>query len=64
MIYNGLFIYGNCFVNDKFGIIVSGFYFDNNLGFDNVEVEWIFDDLNDNDCFDEGEDFWLEEIQI
>ena len=64
MTYNGSFIYGNRFANDKLGIIVSGSYFDNNLGSDNVEAEWTFDDSNDNDRFDEGEEFWPEEIQI
>lgn len=64
MTWNGSFIYGNRFADNKLGIIASGSYFDNNLGSDNAEAEWTFDDANDNDRFDEGEDFWPEEIQI
>lgn len=62
--FNGSFIFGDRFANDKLGIIASASYFDNNLGSDNVESEWTYDDANDNDQFDEGEDFWPEEIQI
>lgn len=62
--FNGSLIYGNRFADDKLGIIVSASYFDNNLGSDNVEAEWTFDDANDNDKFDEGENFNPEEIQI
>ena len=62
--YNGSFIYGNRFANDKLGLIVSASYFDNNLGSDNVEAEWTYDDDNGNDRFDESEAFYPEEIQI
>ena len=62
--YNGSIIYGDRFAKDKLGIIFSASYFDNNLGSDNVEAEWTYDDVNGNDVFDEGEDFWPEEIQI
>jgi TonB-dependent receptor len=62
--FNGSLIYGNRFAGGKFGVIASASYFDNNLGSDNVEAEWTFDDDNDNDRFDEGEEFWPEEIQI
>jgi len=64
MTFNGSLIYGNRFANDKLGIIVSASYFDNNLGSDNVEAEWTYDDANDNGRFDDGEDFNPEEIQI
>ncbi|MEM9547090.1 MAG: TonB-dependent receptor [Bacteroidota bacterium] len=62
--YNGSLIYGNRFADDKLGIIVSASYFDNNLGSDNVEAEWTYDDNNDNGRFDDGEEFYPEEIQI
>lgn len=62
--FNGSLIYGNRFANDKLGVIVSASYFDNNLGSDNVEAEWTYDDDNDNDRFDSGENFYPEEIQI
>lgn len=62
--FNGSLIYGNRFADDKLGVIVSASYFDNNLGSDNVEAEWTYDDANDNDRFDEGETVWPEEIQI
>jgi TonB-dependent receptor len=62
--FNGSLIYGNRFANDKLGVVLSASYFDNNLGSDNIESEWTYDDANGNDRFDEGEDFWPEEIQI
>ena len=62
--FNGSLIYGNRFANDKLGVIVSASYFDNNLGSDNVEAEWTFDDANDNNKLDPGESFNPEEIQI
>lgn len=62
--YNGSLIFGDRIANDKLGIIFSASYFDNNLGSDNLETEWTFDDDNDNDQFDEGEEFYPEEIQV
>lgn len=62
--FNGSLIYGNRYAKGKLGMIVSASYFNNNLGSDNVEAEWTYDDANDNDAFDEGEDFYPEEIQI
>lgn len=62
--FNGALIYGNRFANDKLGLILSASYFDNQLGSDNVEACWTFDDANDNDLFDEGESVFPEEIQI
>lgn len=62
--YNGSLIYGNRFSNDKLGVILSASYFDNNLGSDNIEGEWTYNDANDNGRFDDGEDFYPEEIQI
>lgn len=61
---NGSLIYGNRFMDNKLGMVLSASYFNNNLGSDNIEAEWTYDDSNDNDKFDEGEDFWPEEIQI
>ena len=62
--YNASLIYGNRFVDNRLGVILSASIFDNNLGSDNLEAEWTYDDANDNDVFDEGEKFWPEEIQI
>ncbi|MEM7658938.1 MAG: TonB-dependent receptor [Bacteroidota bacterium] len=62
--FNGALIFGDRFANDRLGIIVSASYFDNNLGSDNAEAEWTYDDANENDRFDEGETYWPEEIQI
>ncbi|TXF90823.1 TonB-dependent receptor [Neolewinella aurantiaca] len=62
--FNGSLIYGDRYADGKLGVIVSGSYFDNNLGSDNVEAEWTYDDANDNDIFDEGETEYPEEIQI
>jgi TonB-dependent receptor len=62
--FNGSLIYGDRYANGKLGVIVSGSYFDNNLGSDNVEAEWTYDDANDNNRFDAGENDYPEEIQI
>ncbi len=61
---NTSIIYGNRSANQKLGYILSASYFDNNLGSDNFEPEWTYDDANDNDRYDEGEDVWPEEFQI
>jgi TonB-dependent receptor len=62
--FNGSLIYGDRYADGKLGVIFSGSYFDNNLGSDNVEAEWTYDDDNDNDRFDAGENNYPEEIQI
>lgn len=62
--FNGSLIYGDRYSNGKLGVIFSGSYFDNNLGSDDVEAEWTYDDANDNDRFDAGETNYPEEIQI
>lgn len=62
--FNGSLIYGDRYAGGKLGVIVSGSYFDNNLGSDNVEAEWTYQDGNENDRFDGGENDFPEEIQI
>ncbi|SER28479.1 TonB-dependent receptor [Neolewinella agarilytica] len=62
--FNGGLIYGDRYADGKLGVIFSGSYFNNQLGSDNVEAEWTYDDENDNDRFDEGENNYPEEIQI
>lgn len=62
--YNGSLIFGDRFAQNKLGVILSASYFDNNLGSDNIEAEWTFDDANDNGVQDANEDFWPEEIQV
>lgn len=62
--FNGSLIIGDRFAGGKLGVIASASYFDNNLGSDNVEAEWTYDDANDNDQFDDGEASNPEEIQI
>ena len=62
--FNGSLIYGERFAGGKLGLIVSGSYFDNTLGSDNVEAEWGYEDANDNGRFDAGEPEQPEEIQI
>ncbi|MEM9261927.1 MAG: carboxypeptidase regulatory-like domain-containing protein, partial [Bacteroidota bacterium] len=61
---NASLIYGERFAEGKLGLIVSGSHFDNNLGSDNVEEEWTYDDDNANVRYDEGERNYHEEIQI
>ncbi len=43
-LYNGAFIYGNRFVDNKLGIIASGTWQSQNFGSDNVEAVWDKDD--------------------
>ncbi|MEM9526042.1 MAG: TonB-dependent receptor [Bacteroidota bacterium] len=62
--FNASLIYGERFAEGKLGLIVSGSHFDNNLGSDNVEAEWTYDDDNDNGRYDEGERNYPAEIQI
>ncbi|MFT6338160.1 MAG: TonB-dependent receptor [Halioglobus sp.] len=62
--YNGSLIFGDRFAKKKLGVIFSASYFDNNLGSDNSEAEWTYDDTNDNGQFDDGENVRPEEIQI
>ncbi|MCC9043570.1 TonB-dependent receptor [Myroides sp. M-43] len=38
--YVGSFVYGNRFLDSKFGMILSGSYNNNNFGSDNVEAVW------------------------
>lgn len=58
-IYNGAFIFGDRFLNDKLGVIASASYNNHQLGSDNVEAEWDYQDENDK----EGTAF-VEEFQI
>ncbi|WP_116125539.1 TonB-dependent receptor [Lewinella sp. IMCC34183] len=41
---NGSLIYGERFANNALGVIVSGSYFNNQLGSDDVEAEWTYAD--------------------
>lgn len=45
-LYNGSFIYGNRFADDKLGIIASGTYQVQNFGSDNIEARWKEKDKN------------------
>jgi TonB-dependent receptor len=58
-IYNGAFVLGDRFFNNKLGIIASASYYNHQLGSDNFEAEW---DYMDDDNAD-GSAF-TEEIQI
>jgi len=50
----GSAVLGQRFANDRLGVIVSGSYYDHNLGSDNIEAEWA----------DEGNGAFVEEFQI
>jgi len=43
-IWTGAFVYGNRFMDNKLGLVVSGSYNDHDFGSDNVEAEWVEDD--------------------
>ena len=42
--YNGSLVYGERFMDGALGMIVSGSHFNNRLGSDNVEAEWVDDE--------------------
>ena len=48
-IYNGAFILGDRFLNNKLGVIASASYYNHDLGSDNFEAEWDYMDENDKD---------------
>ncbi len=50
----GSAIVGDRFLEDRLGVVLSGSYFDHNLGSDNIEAEWA----------DEGNGAFVEEFQI
>lgn len=58
-IYNGAFILGDRFLNNKLGVIASASYHNHQLGSDNFEAEWDYMEDNNKD----GSAF-TEEIQI
>lgn len=62
--WTGSLMFGERFLNDKIGMVLSASYHNHKLGSDNLEPEWGYDDANDNDQFDEGEDYWPEEVQM
>ncbi len=43
-IWNGALIAGNRFLEDKLGVVISGSWYDHNLGSDNTEGAWTEDD--------------------
>lgn len=44
-LYTGGFVYGNRYLDNKFGVVVSGSYNNNDFGSDNIEAAWIKDDF-------------------
>jgi TonB-dependent receptor len=58
-LYNGAFIIGDRFLNNKLGVIASASYHNHQLGSDNVEAEWDYMDEDDKD----GSAF-AEELQV
>ncbi|MGF1586446.1 MAG: TonB-dependent receptor [Bacteroidales bacterium] len=48
-IYNGAFILGDRFLNNKLGVIASASYHNHQLGSDNFEAEWDYMDDNNKD---------------
>jgi len=56
---NGSFILGDRFINNKLGVILSASYHNHQLGSDNFETEWNYQDEDNKD-----ETAYTEEIQI
>ncbi|RZK00296.1 MAG: TonB-dependent receptor, partial [Flavobacterium sp.] len=44
-LYTGGFVYGNRYLGNKFGMVFSGSYNNNDYGSDNVEAAWVKDDF-------------------
>jgi TonB-dependent receptor len=44
--YTASFVYGNRFIDNKLGVVLSASYFNNIFGSDNVEAVWVKDDFN------------------
>lgn len=44
-LYTGGFVYGNRYLDNKFGMVFSGSYNNNDYGSDNIEAAWVKDDL-------------------
>jgi TonB-dependent receptor len=49
-IYNGAFVIGDRFFNNKLGVIASGSYYNHQLGSDNFEAEWDYMDEDKKDA--------------
>lgn len=54
-IYTAGLVYGNRYLNDRLGMVVSGSYNNNDYGSDNIEAVWVKDDFNNE---------YVEEFQI
>lgn len=63
-IWIGSIVVSDRFANDKIGLTFSASIHDHNLGSDNIEAEWTYEDANDNDKYDEGEEVWTEDFQV
>ncbi|MRX47267.1 TonB-dependent receptor [Pedobacter puniceum] len=44
--YTGALVYGNRFIKNKLGVVLSASYNDNNFGSDNIEAVWAKDDFD------------------
>lgn len=44
-IYTAGFVYGNRYLNNRFGLVASGSYNNNDYGSDNIEAVWVQDDF-------------------
>ncbi|WP_026705329.1 TonB-dependent receptor [Flavobacterium soli] len=44
-LYTGGLVYGNRYLDNKFGMVVSGSYNNNDYGSDNIEAAWVKDDF-------------------
>jgi TonB-dependent receptor len=49
LMYNGAFVFGDRFANNNLGVILSASYHNHQLGSDNVEAEWDYNDEDDKD---------------
>lgn len=63
-IWNGALVYGDRFMDDKVGVILSGSYHNHNLGSDNLEAEWdVDDDGNAYVCELQTRQYYLQRIR-
>jgi len=55
-IWTGALVVAQRFMDNKLGVVLSGSYNNHNLGSDNVEAEWAYDD--------DPNDAWVQDVQI
>jgi TonB-dependent receptor len=59
----GSLVLADRFAQGRLGVVLSASYHDHLNGSENYELEWAYEDDNDNDKYDEGEKVFADEIE-